>query len=141
MLPLLPLRATTHTGASLPAEQLTIRLTFTAPDSVELTQSTNFDAQSAPAGTQQAIAYLVSWVRQPFPSSTFATSWTQTHAQFSQSVRQLTCRKLNTAGTYEEATPYSLQTFHQHQLDDNGTQYVEFVFALDLGRVSKFFDK
>lgn len=138
MLPLLPFRATTPTSAPLPAEQLTIRLTFMAPNSVELTQNTNFDVSSAPDGTQRAIAALVQWVRQPFPWPD-RTAWTQTHAEFSRSVKQLACRKLNTAGTYEETTPYSLQTFHQHQIDDNGTQYVEFVFALDLGRVWNFF--
>ena len=140
MLPLLPFRSTAPTGAPLPAEQLTIRLTFVAPNSVKLTQSTNFDVSSAPDGTQRAIAALVQWVRQPFPWPG-QTSWTQTHAEFSQSVKQLTCRKLNTAGTYERATPYSLQTYHQHQTDDNGTQYVEFVFALDLGKVGTVFGK
>ena len=103
MLPLLPFRSTAPTGAPLPAEQLTIRLTFVAPNSVELTQSTNFDVSSAPDGTQRAIAALVQWVRQPFPWPD-QTSWTQTHAEFSQSVKQLTCRKLNTAGTYERGT-------------------------------------
>lgn len=132
-LPLLSLHSPAPTAASLPVSTISVRVTFLAPSSANLTFGTALDTED-PRVTK-ALDWAVSWVTNAFPGSSTST-WEMSHAEFSKAIRKLTCAKLNTAGTFKRKTPWTIQTFHQYMVDTNGSQYVDFVFAVDLSRVT-----
>lgn len=126
--PLKPLPLPAPTGAAFPPTRLDIRLKFSAPTQrVELTSDVQMGAIET-AGMAESIEWLTQWVRQAFTET--GNSWQMDHASFSKAVKALTCAKLNTAGTYNNSTPYTLVEFRQELEDTNGSQTVLFVFAL-----------
>lgn len=133
MLPLLPLRAPFPTAASLPKDTVSVGVTFRAPSSAELKVSTALDTKDP--RVSRVLDWAVNWVRAAFTTQG-GLAWKMSHAQFTDAIRKLVCAKLNTAGTFEEATPWILQTYHQSLNDTDGSQDVNFVFAVDLTRIS-----
>ena len=131
-LPLLALHSPVPTEAPLPVSTISVRVAFLAPSSATLTFGTALDANDP--RVKKVIDWAVRWVTAAFPVSK-GLAWTLSHAQFSQAIRTLTCAKLNTAGTFKKTTPWTLQTFHQRMTDTNGSQYVEFIFAVELSKV------
>jgi hypothetical protein len=88
------------------------------------------------SGSNRGLDWVLDWVGKMFgfgerTKLPMRAEWEMSHKDFSAAVKRIQCSEVNTAGTYSNTTPWTLETNEQTLLDTDGTQILRLVFAID----------
>ena len=121
------------TGAPLSSYKITVTLNFKKGDPKG---TVIMETMSTRGGSNRGLDWVLDWVGKMFgvderTKLPMRAEWQMSHMDFSAAVKRIQCSEVNTAGTYSETTPWTLETNEQTLLDTDGTQIVRLVFAID----------
>ena len=122
----------THTGAPLSSYKITVTLNFKKG---EPKGTVIMETMLTGSGSNRGLDWVLDWVGKMFGFDErtrlpMRAEWEMSHVDFTAAVKRIQCSEVNTAGTYSETTPWTLETNEQTLLDTDGTQFVKFVFAI-----------